>query len=83
MWGSYAFKFDGSEGKVIECEVEILGYDPAYHGYGYPAISGDRVFFEQYLNFTPLPSGPLTLRISHPAIVGETVTYIGSWSPQD
>ena len=85
MWGSYAFKFDGSEGKVIECELEILGYDPAYQGWGsgYPAISGDRVFFERSLNFTPLPSGPLTLRISHPAIMGDTITYIGSWSPEE
>jgi len=83
LWGAYGFKFDGSEGNVIECEVEILGYDYTYRGYGLPAISGGRIFFEQYLMFTPLPSGPLTLRISHPAIIGDTVTFIGSWSPED
>jgi len=83
LWGSYAFKFDGSEGKVIECEVEILGYDSTYHGYFGPAISGERTFFDQSLHFTTLPSGPLTVRISHPAIIGDTVTWIGSWSPED
>lgn len=83
IWGSYAFKFDGSEGRVIECELEVLGHDHTYRGYVLPAISGERIFFEQTLNFTPLPSGPLTLRISHPAVMGDTVTFIGSWSPDD
>lgn len=83
LWGSYAFRFDGSEGKVIECELEILGHDHTYRGYYGPAISGERISFEQSLMFTPLPSGPLTLRISHPAVIGDTVTYIGSWSPED
>jgi hypothetical protein len=83
MWGAYAFKFDGSEGNVIECELEILGHDRTYGGYFGAAISGERIFFEQSLMFTPLPSGPLTVRISHPAVKGDTVTYIGSWSPED
>lgn len=86
MWGAYGFKFDGSEGNVIECEVEILGYDHGriIKGYIGPAISGERIFFEQSLGgFTTLPTGPLTVRISHPAIMGDTVTFIGSWMPEN
>ena len=82
-FGWSAFKFDGSEENIFECEVEILGYDHTVIGYYGPGVSIERIPFEQSLMFKPLPSGPLTVRISHPAIMGDTVTHIGSWSSED
>jgi len=82
LFGGYAFHFDGSEDKVIQCEVEILGRPSNYHGDSL-GISGDRIIFEQSVMYPTLPSGPLTARISLPAVLGDTITYIGSWSPEE
>ena len=60
-----------------------MGYGHTVRGYYGPGVSGGRISFEESLMFTTLPSGPLTVRISYPAIMGDTVTHNGSWSSED
>ena len=81
QFGGYSFLFDGTEGKVIQCLVELVGHPTNMHG-GASFNLDDPFHFYQAAMFRQIPTGKLTVRVSHPAVLGDLISFIGSWSPE-
>ena len=80
-YGGYSFLFDGADGKVIQCRVELVGYTTGVDGSGSFNLD-DPFHFYQSVMYSQIPTGKLTVRISQPAVLGNLVSFIGSWSPE-
>ncbi len=80
-YGGYSFIFDGSEGKVIQCLVDLVG-QPTDMGGGGSFDPDDPFHFYQAVIYRQIPTGKLTVRVSQPAVLGDLVSFIGSWSPE-
>jgi len=79
--GGYSFLFDGAEGRVVQCQVELAGHPAGISGNG--SFNPDDPFhFYQSLVYRQVPTGWLTVRISQPAVLGDRISFIGSWSPE-
>ena len=81
-FGGYSFNFNGEEHRVVQCKVEIPGLSPNLSGDGnlYP---GDLFNYFNVLVFPSAPTGQRTLRISEPAVLGDLISFIGIWSPEN
>ena len=79
--GGYAFLFDGTKGKVIECWVSLVGYPTNMKGFSGFNLD-DPFHFSQSVFYQQIPSGKLTVRVSQPAVLGDLISFIGSWSPE-
>jgi hypothetical protein len=79
-FGGFSFNFDGSDGKVVQCDVEVLGAASNMRGSSGYNIA-DPYHFYQAQMFAQIPGGIQTVRISQPAVAGEEVSVIGTWSP--
>lgn len=80
--GGYKFNFNGAENKIAECQVELLGFPTNMAGNGNPD-SGDFFNFYQSLMYSTPPTGELTVRVSQPVMIGDLISLIGSWSPDN
>jgi hypothetical protein len=79
--GGYTFLFDGTTGKVIECRVNLVGYPTNMSGGS--GFDPDAPFhFRQSVMYQQIPTGKLTVRVSQPAVLGDLISFIGSWSPE-
>jgi hypothetical protein len=81
QYGGYSFLFDGAEGKVIQCRIELVGHPTNMSGNG--SFNPDDPYnFYQAMIYAQIPTGELTVRVSQPAVLGDLVSFIGSWSPE-
>jgi hypothetical protein len=80
-YGGYSFHFDGAEGKVIQCQVGLVGY-PTAAGGGSSFNPDDPFRFYQSLIYRQIPTGKLTVRVSQPAVLGDLISFTGSWLPE-
>ncbi len=80
-YGGYTFVFDGAEGKVIQCRLELVGHPTNMSGNS-SLNPGDPFHFDQSVMYRQIPAGKLTVRISQPAVMGDLVSFTGSWSPE-
>jgi hypothetical protein len=82
QYGGYSFLFDGTEGKVVQCLAGLVGYTTNMGGSG--SFNPDDPFhFYQAEMYRQIPTGKLTVRVSHPAVLGDLISFIGSWSPEE
>ncbi len=81
-FGGYAFNFDGSEGKVVQSDVEVLGHPSNMSGSTSFQLDKPFEFTQSVLYQQQIPSGKLTVRVSQPAVLGDKISFIGSWSPE-
>jgi hypothetical protein len=82
QFGGYSFLFDGTEGKVVQCQVGLVGQTSNMGG-GSSFNSDDPSFhFHQAVMYSQIPAGKQTVRISQPAVLGDLISFIGSWSPE-
>jgi hypothetical protein len=79
-YGGYSFRFDGTEGKVVQCLVSLVGYTTNMGG-GSSFNPDDPFHFSQAEIFQQNPTGQLTVRVSQPAVLGDLISFIGIWSP--
>ncbi len=80
-YGGYSFLFDGAEGKVIQCTVDLVGHTTNMGGSS--TFNPDDPFhFYQAEMYSQIPTGMLTVRVSQPAVLGDLISFIGSWSPE-
>jgi len=79
--GGYSFLFDGSEGKVIQCLVELVN-QPTNVGGSSSLNLDDPYHFYQAVIYTQIPTSKLTVRVSQPAVLENLISFIGSWSPE-
>lgn len=79
-YGGYTFNFDGQESKVITAEVSLIGLESNFHGSG-SFNPSDPYHFTLSEMYPQIPNGNLTVRISLPAVLGDKISFIGSWSP--
>jgi hypothetical protein len=81
QYGGYSFLFNGANGKVIQCQVDLVGHPTDMNGNG--SFSPDDPFhFYQAVMYSRIPVGKLTVRVSHPAILGDLISFVGLWSPE-
>ena len=81
QFGGFSFLFDGSEGRVVQCLVELVGYPTNMSGGD--SFEPDNPFhFHQSVIYQQLPTGKLTVRVSQPAVLGDLISFVGSWSPE-
>jgi hypothetical protein len=80
-YGGYSFYFDGAEGEVVQCQVDLVGY-PTGMGGGSSFTPDDPFHFYQSLIYRQIPTGKLTVRVSQPAVLGDLISFTGSWSPE-
>ena len=81
QYGGYSFRFNGSEGKVVQCLTGLVGYTTNMGGSG--SFNPDDPFhFYQAEMYSQIPVGKLTVRVSQPAVLGDLISFIGSWSPE-
>jgi hypothetical protein len=81
QFGGYSFLFDGTEGKVVQCQVGLVGQTSNMGG-GSGFNSDDPFRFYQAEMYSQIPAGKQTVRISQPAVLGDLISFIGSWSPE-
>ena len=81
QFGGYSFLFDGSEGKVVQCLAGLVGYTTNMGG-GSSFNPDDPYHFVQAEMYSQIPTGMLTVRVSQPAVLGDLISFIGSWSPE-
>ncbi len=79
-YGGYSFLFDGTEGKVVQCEIELVDHGTDVSGGN--TSQDDPFHFSQTVQFQQIPTGELTVRISRPVVLGNLISFIGSWSPE-
>jgi hypothetical protein len=79
--GGYSFLFDGADGRVVQCLVELVGHPTDMSGSGSPNPA-DPFHFFQAIMYRQIPTGKLTVRVSQPAVLGDLISFIGSWSPE-
>ena len=80
-YGGYSFLFDGTEGKVIQCMVELVGRPTNMSG-GISFNPDDPYHFYEAAMYSQIPTGKLTVRIYQPAVLGDLISFIGSWAPE-
>ncbi len=80
QYGGYTFLFDGTEGKVVQCQADLVGYTTNMGG-GSSYNPEDPFHFYRALTYQQIPTGKLTVRVSQPAVMGDLISFIGSWSP--
>ena len=80
-YGGYSFLFDGTEGKVVQCLVSLVGQTTDMSG-GSSFNLEDPFHFYQAEMYQQIPTGKLTVRVSQPAVLGDLISFIGSWSPE-
>ncbi len=81
QFGGYSFLFDGTEGKVVQCLAGLVGYTTNMGG-GSIFNPDDPYHFHQAEMYSQIPTGMLTVRVSQPAVLGDLISFIGSWSPE-
>jgi len=81
QFGGYSFLFDGTEGKVVQCQAGLVGYTTNMGGSN-SFNPGDPFHFYQAEMYSQIPTGMLTVRVSQPAVLGDLISFIGSWSPE-
>ena len=81
QFGGYSFLFDGTEGKVVQCQAGLVGYTTNMGG-GSNFNPDDPFHFYQAEMYSQIPTGMLTVRVSQPAVLGDLISFIGSWSPE-
>lgn len=81
QFGGYSFLFDGTEGNVVQCQVGLVGYTTNMGG-GSNFSPDDPFHFSQAEMYSQIPTGMLTVRVSQPAVLGDLISFIGSWSPE-
>jgi hypothetical protein len=81
QYGGYSFLFDGTEGKVVQCLAGLVGQTTNMSG-GSSFNPNDPFHFDQTEMYRQIPTGKLTVRVSEPAVLGDLISFIGSWSPQ-
>ena len=80
-YGGYSFLFDGTQGKVVQCQVGLAGHPTDMGGNG--SFNPDDPFsFYQAEMYRQIPTGKLTVRISQPAVLGDLISFTGSWAPE-
>ncbi len=80
QFGGYSFLFDGAEGKVVQCQAGLVEYTTNMGG-GSNFNPDDPFHFYQAEMYSQIPTGMLTVRVSQPAVLGDLISFIGSWSP--
>jgi hypothetical protein len=81
QFGGYSFFFDGTEGKVVQCLVGLVGHTTDMGGNS--SFNPDDPFhFYQAEMYRQIPTGKLTVRVSQPAVLGDLVSFIGAWAPE-
>ena len=80
-YGGYSFHFDGTEGKVVQCQAGLVGYTTNMGGSGSFNRDDPFHFFKAEM-YSQIPTGMLTVRVSQPAVLGDLISFIGSWSPE-
>ncbi len=81
QFGGYSFLFDGTEGNVVQCQAGLVGYTTNMGGSN-SFNPGDPFHFYQAEMYSQNPTGMLTVRVSQPAVLGDLISFIGSWSPE-
>lgn len=81
-YGGYTFHFNGSESRVVQCQVELLGYQTNISGSG-NFVPEDLFGFSQSVVLSSVPTGRLIVRVSQPAVLEDLISFIGSWSPDN
>ena len=81
QYGGYSFLFNGADGGVVQCVVELAGHPTNMSG-GSSFNQGDPFHFYQSVMSRQIPTGMLTVRVSQPAVLGDLISFIGSWSPE-
>jgi hypothetical protein len=81
QFGGYSFHFDGTEGNIVQCLVDLVGYPTNMSGGGSFSLKDDPFHFYQAKMYSEIPTGMLTVRASQPAVLGDLITFVGSWSP--
>lgn len=81
QFGGYGFLFDGTEGNVVQCQAGLVGYTTNMGGSN-SFNPGDPFHFYQAEMYSQIPTGILTVRVSQPAVLGDLISFIGSWSPE-
>ena len=82
QFGGYSFHFDGTDSRVVQCLVDVVGYPTNMAGGSAFYILEDPFHFYRALMYSQIPTGKLTVRVSQPAILGYLISFIGSWSPE-
>ena len=82
QYGGYSFLFDGTEGKVVQCLVSLVGYTTNMGGNSSFNLD-DPFHFYQAEMYSQIPTGKLSVRISQPVVLGDLISFIGSWSPEN
>jgi len=81
QYGGYSFIFDGTEGKVVQCLAGLVGQTTNMSGSS-SFNPNDPFHFDQAEMYRQIPTGKLTVRVSEPAVLGDLISFIGSWSPE-
>ncbi len=81
QFGGYSFLFDGTDGRVVQCLVDLIGYSTNMGGNSFNP--DDPFRFYQARMYSQIPTGKLTVRVSQPAVLGDLISFIGSWSPEN
>ncbi|MGB4595996.1 MAG: hypothetical protein WBI14_08845 [Anaerolineaceae bacterium] len=81
QFGGYSFLFNGTEGKVVQCQAGLVGYTTNMGGSS-SFNPDDPFYFYQAEMYSQIPTGKLTVRVSQPSILGDLISFIGSWSPE-
>lgn len=81
-YGGYTFNFDGAQGEVIDCRVELVGHPTDTSGQS-SLVADDPFHFYQSLIYSSPPTGELTVRIDLPVVLDGLITLIGAWSPNN
>ena len=81
QFGGYSFLFDGTEGNVVQCQAGLVGYTTNMGGSSI-FNPDDPYHFYQAEMYSQIPTGMLTVRVSQPAVLGDLISFIGSWSPE-
>ncbi len=76
--GGYSFRFYSD--KVYGADVQITGFTPNGGGGGGVGGLTDGVF-SRSLSYSQLPTGILTVNVSHLTVIGDPFTWQGQWTP--
>ncbi len=82
QFGGYSFLFDGADGRVVQCVVEVVDHPTDMSGSGGFNLD-DPFHFSEAVMYREIPTGKLTVRISQPAVLGDLISFVGSWSPEN
>lgn len=83
QFGGYSFHFDGTDDRVVQCLVDVVGYPTNMSGGSAFSMLEDPYHFYQARMYSQIPTGKLTVRVSQPAVLGDLISFIGSWSPEN